>query len=152
MNYVVPIVGMIFVIFVYFNDKKNKIESEKYKIDYWEQCTVQFSGIVRSKTYIEKGGYACLDMTYSNKKGDYLLLINDEIFVCQIKNNKILFTTDVTNLKIGDSLSYNIDGNKSEIIYRNGKEHKRIENSLVAINLKYQYGHYKKYDCENDLK
>lgn len=104
-----------------------------YEKNYWNQMDVEFCGIVKSKKLVDHGfGYVCLTQTKSNKEGDYELSINNEVFVCQIKTDQIIFITSVYNINIGDSLCYNVGGNRKEERFRNGEKITEIEDKIIV--------------------
>lgn len=112
-----------------YNHRHSKFV-KNYMEEYWEQCDVEFCGVVLNKKTIERGfGYVCLDLKYANKPNGYKLYINNETFVCAIRNDKILFVTEVAQLKIGDSICYNINKSRDEERYRNNLKYVTFENA-----------------------
>ena len=106
---------------VYFKMTNSFEETRQYNSRYWEQCEIQFCGVV---TEIDitgyGGGYVCLDLTYSNKNEDYSLYIDNEVYIYSQKKDKATFVTgNISSLKKGDSICYNFDGNRKELRYRN---------------------------------
>ncbi|UGU18134.1 hypothetical protein LS482_09665 [Sinomicrobium kalidii] len=142
-----PVFAIVAGTVIYLNNKRDKQKWEVYSKQYWEQCDVEFCGVVTSKKEIYRGaGYVCLDLAYANKPSGYTLYINDKVFVCQIKDDKILFVTEAVQLEVGDSICYNMNGSKNEVRYRNGKKFISFENRVFGKT--YVDYNPNKYQCE----
>ncbi len=131
--FIVAISAVAIVVMIPISIKNRNKMLSIYEIEYWNQTDVDFCGIVNKKKMIDHGfGFVCLTKTYSNKKDNFELYINDEVFVCQIKSDKIIFITNLVDLNMGDSLCYNIDGNRKEIRFRNGEKIIEYENRIIT--------------------
>ncbi|MGS2765200.1 hypothetical protein [Sinomicrobium sp. M5D2P9] len=144
-----PVFAVVAGILIYVSNKKDQQDRETYIQQYWEQCDIEFCGIVSDKKIVDRGfGYVCMDLRYSNKPEGYTLYINNESFVCQIKNDKILFITEAVQLEIGDSICYNMNGSKNEVRYRNGKKFLMFENRVIGMGHVSRNHTVDKYECE----
>jgi len=129
---IIFILMIIMIFFFYSKINNHKKEGLLYEEQYWNQCDIEFCGIVSNIELIDHGyGYLCLDIIGTNKHDGYELFINDEVFVCHLKNNKLVFVGEATQVKIGDKICYNIAGNKKEVRYRNDSIYVSFDNRFI---------------------
>ncbi len=122
---------LAFVFLVSCNSSQKEEAKKKYQKEFWEQCRIEFCGKIIGKKDLYKGfGLACIRLN-DTKLFNHELYINDEVFIYKVIDDKIVFTSETAQIKVGDSICFNINQNHTVKRYRDKELIYNFENAII---------------------
>ena len=139
--------AFVLLILVSCNSSQKDETKKKYQKEFWEQCSIEFCGIIIGKREIHKGfGLACVKLR-DNELVNHELYINDKVFIYKVIDDNIVFTSEVAQIRIGDSICFNIDQNHTVKRYRDKKLMYSFENAVIYETRKDRLFRPENVDC-----